>query len=48
MDLLVEAAIEFAGEPISEGIDAAMTSKKEKDKKKNQEDKKDGYQEFDH
>ena len=41
MDLLVEAAIEFAGELISEGIDAAMTSKKEKDKK-------DGYQEFDH
>ena len=47
MDFSVEAVTEIAGELLSEGIEAAVTARKEK-KKKNQEDKTDVNQEFDH
>ena len=47
MDFLIEVAVEAAGELLSEGIDAVITSK-EKKMKKNQEEKTDVNQEFDH
>lgn len=47
MDLLIEAAVEAAGELLSEGIDTIINSKKKKKTKKNQEEKTDVNQEFD-
>ena len=40
MDLLFEAAVEAAGELISEGIDAVATSKKEKKDQKSSKSQK--------
>ena len=40
MDLLFEAAVEVAGELISEGIDVVVTSKKEKKSSKSQKSQK--------
>lgn len=40
MDLLFEAAVEVAGELISEGIDAVATSKKEKKDQKSSKSQK--------
>ena len=48
MDFLIEVAVETAGELLSEGIDAVITSKKEKKMKKNQEEKTYVNQEFDY
>ena len=48
MDFIIETAVEVAGELLSEGIDAVITSKKETKRKKNQEEKTDVNQELNH
>lgn len=48
MDIVIETALEIAGELISEGIDVAITAKKEKKRKQSQEEKADVSEELNH